>query len=72
MVGQIFVTKRQTICGAIFDCAKANPRFAPLRNQLLCGVLDQVQVAVIGETGGETPNNAEALLHLPQKQTTRI
>ena len=44
----------------------------PLGDQFVDGVLDQLGIAVVGEAGGESPENAGLGLHLPQQQAAGV
>ena len=44
----------------------------PLGQQFGDGVFDQLGIAVVGETGGESPENAGLGFHLPQQQAAGV
>ena len=58
VIVQILLTQGQTIDA--------------LRHQLLHGVFDPVRIAIIGEAGGKLAQDPDALLDLPQQQTTAV
>jgi len=58
VIVQIFVSQSQTIDS--------------LGHQLLYRVLDQFRIPIIGEAGSKLMEHPDALLDLPQQQTTAI
>jgi hypothetical protein len=58
MIVEVFVTQAQSV--------------HPLGNQIRNAVLDEIRIAMVGETAGELPQNARDPLGLTQKQRPGI